>query len=274
MGLFRNLFGGKSDNAALLRAIQSVAAADNPQNSMKLYRSLLDCVLFIPVREIPGGLGAGRHNLDHPLDITLLELTDKLQQPVTPAFTDEDALRNWDPNTPFVGIKSRQYFRMVKGTEISAIVINPFDPIRKMLRPGGRITRFEFEALAEGMVPGRPDADGAIHMTFAEGKPVLIGQPVNPPSSQILEAVTAAGRSTPEIQQLYLFQMSPEGGEPRTVIGIDWKQQPEEPRVKSILAIMAQAVHPLLSGRNTLDIMVLRNSLGDAIKQRGRKLLR
>jgi SseB protein N-terminal domain/SseB protein C-terminal domain len=273
MGLLKNLFGGKSDNAPLLRAIQNVASADNPQNWMKLYRSLLDCVLFIPVREIPDGLGARRHTLGHPLDIALLELTDKLQQPVTPAFTDEDALRNWDPNTPFLGIKSRQYFRMVKGTEISAIVINPFDPIRKMLRPGGRITRSEFEALAEGMVPGRPDADGAVHMTFAEGKPVLIGQPVNPPSPQILEAVTAAGRNTPEIQELYLFQMSPEGGEPRTVIGIDWNQQPEETRVKGILAGMAQAVHPLLTGRNSLDFMVLRNSLGDAIRQRGKKLL-
>lgn len=274
MGLFRNLFGGKPDNAALLRAIQGVASADSPQNWARLYRSLLDCVLFVPVREIPEGLGAGTHTVTRPLDISLLQLTDRQQTAVTPAFTDEDALRNWDPNTPFLGIKSRQYFRMVKGTEISAIVINPFDPIRKMLRPGGRLTRFEFEALAEGIVPGRPDASGAVHLTFAEGKPVLIGQPATPPSAQVLEAVTAAGRSTPEIKELYLFQMSAAEGDSHTVVGIDWERRPEEPRVKRILEALASEVHPLLTGGNCLDFMVLEGSLGEAIRKCGRKLLR
>lgn len=272
MGLFRSLFGGKADNAALLRAIQGVASADNPQNWAKLYRSLLDCVLFIPVREIPAGLGAGNHVLARPLDIALLQLTDHQQKAVTPAFTDEDALRNWDPNTPFLGIKSRQFFRMVKGTEISAIVINPFDPIRKMLRPGGRLTRFEFEALAEGIVPGRPDA-GAVHMTFAEGKPVLIGEPANPPSTEILEALTTSARSTPEIKELYLFQMSAAEGDSHTVIGIDCSRRPEEPRVKKILETLAAAVYPLLTGRNYMDFMVLDGSLGDAVRQCGKKLL-
>ncbi len=272
MGLFRNLFGRKSDNAALLRAIESVAASDNPQNWTKLYRLLLDCVLFIPVREIPRGLSSGAETA-HPVDISLLQLKDNQQKPVTPAFTDEDALRNWDPNTPFLGIKSREYFRMVKGTEISAIVINPFDPIRKMLRPGGRITRFEFEVLAEGVVPDRLDASGAVHMTFAEGKPVLIGVPANPPSRQILEAVTAAARSMPEIRELYFFQMSTAEGESHTVVGIEWDRRPEEARVKKILETLGRSVHPLLTGRNYLDFMVLEGSLGDAIRKCGRKLL-
>jgi hypothetical protein len=273
MGLFRNLFGGKPDNAALLRAIQSVASADRPQNWAKLYRSLLDCVLLIPLREIPEGLDPGTHSLPRPLDISLLQLTDHQQKAVTPAFTDEAALRNWDPNTPFVGIRSRQYFRMVRGTEISAIVINPFDPIRKMLRPGGRLTRFEFEALAEGITPGRPDRAGAVHMTFAEGKPVLIGQPVDPPSAQIIEAVTAAGRSAPEIKELYLFQMSEAEGESHTVVGIDWDRRPEEPRVKKILDSLARAVHPLLTGSNYLDFMMVEGSLGEAIRKCGKPLL-
>jgi hypothetical protein len=273
MGLFRNLLGGKSDNTRLLRAIQSVASRDRPQNWAKLYRSLLDCVLFIPVREIPEGLDSRTHNLTRPLDMSLLQLTDHQQRAVTPAFTDEAALRNWDPNTPFVGIKSRQYFRMVRGTEISAIVINPFDPIRKMLRPGGRLTRFEFEALAEGIIPGRPDRAGAVHMTFAQGKPVLIGQPADPPSAEILEAVTATGRSAPEIKELYLFQMSAAEGESHTVVGIDWDYHPEEPRVRKILDALARAVHPLLTGGNYLDFMVVDGSLGEAIRKCGKRLL-
>jgi hypothetical protein len=270
---FRNLFLGRSKNAALLRAIENVASSDNPQNRTNLYRALLDSVLLVPVPEIPGGLAEGTHTLPHPVQIALLQLTDSQQRQVTPAFTDEEALRNWDPNTPFVGLKADLYFRLVKGMEISAILINPFDPVRKMLRPGGRIMRFEFEALADGILPGRPDASGATFMTFVKGQSVLIGEPATPPSPQILEALSAAGRSAPEIRQLYLFQMSTEEGDSRAVIGIDWRREPEDSRARTILDALAQAVHPFLAGRNFLDFMVVKDSLGEAIRQRGKKLM-
>jgi hypothetical protein len=272
MGLFRNLFRGKCDNAALLRAIESVGAADNPQNWTKLYRLLLDCVLYIPVREIPRGLSTGAETA-HPVDISLLQLTDNQQKPVTPAFTDEDALRNWDPNTPFLGIKSREYFRMVKGTEVSAIVINPFDPIRKMLRPGGRITRFEFEALSEGILPGRLDSSGALHTTFAEGKTTHIGPPAKQLPANIFNALVATGRTAAEIKELYLFDMASESGAAHAVIGIDLNRRLESAEVQQVLKSLAEAVHPLLLGRDYLDFMVLSDALGEEIRKIGRRLL-
>lgn len=273
MGFFQDLFRGRFRNITLLRAIQNVASADSPQNRARLYHALLDCVLFIPVREIPESLEPATVSGDG-LDISLLQLVDSQQKPVTPAFTDEEALRNWDPNTPFLGIKSRAFFRMVKATDISAIVMNPFDPIRKTLRPGGRITRFEFEALAEGMVPGQLDLFGAVPMTFAESKTVLIGQPISPPSARILDAVIGAVRNVPEIKQLYLFQMGSEQGDSRAAIGIEWLWRPEEQRAKVILGSLAQAVHPLLTARDYLDFMVIEDSTGDAIRQCGRRLLK
>lgn len=270
---FRNPFIGRSKNTPLLKAIESVASADDPRSRMNLYRALLGSVLLVPVPEIPEGLGEGTHASPHSVDIALLQLTDSQHRQVTPAFTDEEALRNWDPNTPFIGLKADVYFRLVKGTEISAILINPFDPVRKMLRPGGRILRFEFEALAEGMLPGWPDASGATHMTFAAGKSVSIGQPANLPPEEILKAIIAALRGVREIKELYLFQMSSEEGDSRTVLGIDWVRPPEEQRGKAILEALAQAVHPLLSERNYLDFIVLKDSFGDAVRQQGKRLL-
>jgi len=278
MGLLGRLFGGRSgagwdaDNAALLRAIQNVASADSPQNRDKLYRLLLDCVLFIPVREIPEGLrkGAGSGG---PCDIALQQLRDKQQKPVTPAFTDEQALRNWDPNTPFLGIRAREYFRMVRGTEVSAILINPFDPIRKMLRPGGRISRFEFEALAEGMLPGRFDPRGVLHMTLAEGKTAHLSPPAKSLPGNVLEAMVTAARSTGEIRELYHFDMASESGDAHAVIGIDLDRPLETAGLERVLKRLADAVHPLLAGRTYLDFMVLHDPFGDRIRSVGRKLL-
>jgi SseB protein N-terminal domain/SseB protein C-terminal domain len=280
MGLLGKLFGGRSseegkaDNAALLRAIQNVASADSPQNRDKLYRLLLDCVLFIPVREIPEVLRHGSDNAAHPCDIALQQLRDKQQKTVTPAFTDEGALRNWDPNTPFLGIRAREYFRMVKSTEISAILINPFDPIRKMLRPGGRIARFEFDALAEGLVPGRLDSSGGLQMTIAEGKTAHVGPPAKPLPGNILEAVVTAGRKAAEIKELYLFDMASESGETHAVIGIDLYAPLEDAGLRQVLKGLAAAVHPLLVDRNYLDFMLLSDSLGEEIKKIATKLLR
>jgi SseB protein N-terminal domain/SseB protein C-terminal domain len=279
MGLLGKLFGSKSgeewkvDNTALLRAIQSVASADSPQNRDKLYRLLLDCVLFVPVREIPEALRQGGNCAGRPCDISLQQLRDKQQKPVTPAFTDEEALRNWDPNTPFLGIRAREYFRMVKGTEISAILINPFDPIRKMLRPGGRIARFEFEALAEGIVPGRLDSSGALHMTFAEGKTPHIGSPAKPLPGNILDALVTTGRRAAAIKELYLFEMGSESGDAHAAIGIDLSRPLEAAELRQVLRNLADIVHPLLAGRNYLDFMVLSDSLGEEIRKVGKKLL-
>jgi SseB protein N-terminal domain/SseB protein C-terminal domain len=280
MWLLGKLFGHrkpsgewKTDNKALLRAIQNVASADSLQNREKLYRLLLDCVLFVPVREVPEELRHGGAAVGRPCNISLQQLRDKQQNAVTPAFTDEEALRNWDPNTPFLGIRAREYFRMVRGTEISAILINPFDPIRKMLRPGGRLARFEFEALAEGILPGRPDASGAMHMTLAEGKTAQIGPPATQLPPNILDALVATGRRAAEIKELYLFDMASESGDGHAVIGIDLTRRLDAAEMQQVLKGLAEAVHPLLLGRKYLDFMVLNNALGDDIRKVGRRLL-
>ena len=72
------------------------------------------------------------------------------------AFTDEEALRNWNKTIPWIALQGTAFFQAVDSTEAEEIVINPYEPENpnsKMIRPGGRVTRWEFEALAEGRIP-------------------------------------------------------------------------------------------------------------------------
>ena len=75
---------------------------------------------------------------------------------VAVAFTDEEALRNWNKTIPWVALQGTGFFQAVASTEAEEIVINPYEPDNpdsKMIRPGGRVTRWEFEELAEGRIP-------------------------------------------------------------------------------------------------------------------------
>lgn len=38
-------------------------------------------------------------------------LTDRQGRRVTPVFSDLAALRNWDPNSPYAGLKAQDFFK-------------------------------------------------------------------------------------------------------------------------------------------------------------------
>src|SRR5262249_35070133 len=162
-------------------------------------------------------------------------------QRITPIFTDAEALRNWDPNTPSLGVPARAFFKMIGKLSFDEVMINPFDPLRKMVRPGGVLKRFEFEALAEGLIPGRPDVDGGIPMTFRKGQTVSIRVLANPPSEALLSSVLAAAKAINEVKELYLFQMAMDGSESRVAIGVDLTHKVGPERRQEIVRWLAAA---------------------------------
>ena len=104
---------------------------------------------------------------------------DSAGQLVAVAFTDEEALRNWNKSIPWIALQGTAFFQAVLGTQAEEIVINPFepeDPASKMIRPGGRVTRWEFEALAQGLIPqDQPDDDADTQP--AQPQSVLVTMP-------------------------------------------------------------------------------------------------
>jgi hypothetical protein len=138
MGILGSLFGKKKGdspdegNAALAQAMHAVAMNDNADTRKKLYQELLASMFLIPVPELPKGLGPGTQKIETGMELPLYSPVDSDQVRSTVAFTDLGALRNWDPNTPYLGLKAIDFFRFLLGTDIQDIQINPFDPIRKM----------------------------------------------------------------------------------------------------------------------------------------------
>lgn len=272
MNFIKKLFGKKSeapvDNSRLLRAMHEIAVNDSDATRKKLYELFLDCQFYIPVPELPENLRKpDAAQSSEPIHIGLLGFPDHDGRKTTPAFTDLEALQNWDPNTPSIIIPSKPYFQMIRDTDFEQIAINPYDPIRKMLRSGGFITRKELEALADGLVPVSSPDSRLVKLEIEKGQQVLIGQPADPPSPEILQKLMDAARTVPDVEALYLAQIGFPDGELQIIIGVDVGDSSKQQYEQAIqrLGEQVQQLAP------TLNFCPLNTSFGQDIKRLGRK---
>jgi hypothetical protein len=263
-------------NPTLVRAMHDIAINENPENRKKVYEALLGSMLLVPVAEIPAdlsGLGPGLHTATSKTQIQLRRITDRNQIQLTAAFTDLEALRNWDPNTPYLGLNAPDLFRLVMGTDIQEVAINPFDPSRKMIRPGGRVTRAELELLSKGIVPGSPESKIAQVQLKANEK-VFIGRPANPPTPALEELLRSTAASFPAISELYVFQMATQGGTSHTVVGINLGEDVSREQQDEIAQSLGASVQAELKGRKSLDFMFLRGAMRVQIRKLGGLIFR
>ena len=263
-------------NPALVRAMHDIALNDNPETRKTVYEALLGSMLLVPVPEIPAdlaGLGPGFHTATSKTQIQLRRITDRNQVQVTAAFTDLEALKNWDPNTPYLGLNAPDLFRLVIGTDIQEVAINPFDPVRKMIRPGGRVTRAELELLANGIVPGSP-ASKTIQLPLKANEKVLIGRPTKPPSPAVEELLRSKAASFSSIGELYVFQMATQAGSSHTVIGINLREDVSREQQDEIARSMGASVQAELKGGQSLDFMFLRGAMLEQIRALGGLIFR
>lgn len=265
----------KIDNSRLVQAMHELALADTPEGREKLYKLLLTATIVIPTPEIPSDIKPNVVNrTTGTTKVDIIGLTGKNNQRITPVFTDLEALRNWDPNMPALNIPARTFFQMIGTLSFDEVIINPFDPVRKMLRPGGVLRRFEFVALAEGFIPGRPDASGAgIPMTLPQGHEATIGVVVEPPRELVLSSVLASARTMTIIKELYLFQMTTDNTKGRVIVGVDLNRKVDQELKQEIVRTLAATTHQLLEKGEYLDFMVMDSLLASTIRQRGKRLL-
>jgi len=287
MRLFDALFGNKNSrtnerspeessfeasfeagNPILIRAMHQVATSDTPENRMRVHSALLASVLLVPMPEIPEGLGHGVHTAKAPVRVQLTGIVDAHNVRITPVFTDIEALRNWDPNTPYLGIKALELFRWVLTTDIQAIIINPFDPIRKMIRPGGRMTRSEIEILAKGVVPTQIGNNTA-EFRLNAGEKIFFGLPANPPSDAIQELLRKEASAFPAVSELFYFQMATERGGSHTVIGIDLGGTLTRTQQQGMIRSLGETVRTTLKSTESLDFMFLSGGFGNQIREKG-----
>jgi len=275
MGVLDFIFGRRKKalpedrNSPLERAMHELALKECPENRKNVYEALLAAMLLIPVPEIPPGLdrGPGLHTTTTEVQFQFSMPLDRNNKRVAPAFTDAEALQNWDPNTPYIGIKAQEFFRLVMGTDVQAVVINPFDPIRKMIRPGGRVTRAELDLLSKGIVPTQIGPKGVqFHLKSNETR--YVGIPAKRPSEGLEASLRDKASEVPEIDELYLFQMATKGAS-HTVIGIVLNKIIARTLEDQIATTLGDHIQRKIEKGESLDFLILRGSFRDQVRATG-----
>src|ERR1051326_8408707 len=218
-------------NSPLPAAMMAVAKDDSPQNRQTLYQTMLNTWFVVPTREEPHdkpGFSAVPENVS---DSFSLEHNSEGQLVVV-AFTDEEALRNWQNRIPWIALQGTAFFQAVASTGAEEIVINPYEPANpasKMIRPGGRMKRWEFESLAEGKIPEKGATDKVV-----ESQSVLVSMPKQMPAPEVLNAMEETAGKFADIAAMYFGQVTYPDGEPHWTIAVEFsagtsvKQRSEE----------------------------------------------
>jgi hypothetical protein len=275
MNFFQRLFSKKDaihyegENAPLVHAIHQTAIDDSPSTRQKLYEALLTSTFIVPTPELPGqlrGRTSVRSNGD--LKVDMVGFTDKEGKKNTPAFTDAEALRAWDPNTPSLRVPARAYFQLVQQTNFDAIVINPFDPVRKMVRPGGWIRRAEFDLLAKGVAP-LPVPPNSVRMQLKPGQKLFIGIPAMRPSQEIEKLLQVEAGQHREILELHIFQMATHELGSSTVVGIVIDKAIPNEQEESIPPALGNAIRTRLGEGVSMDFMLLKGITLEDVRRNG-----
>ena len=255
-------------NSPLPAAMLAVAKDDSPQNRQILYQSMLASWFVVPTREtthdtpgfaaVPANI-ADSFSLEHNSEGQLVAV----------AFTDEEALRNWNMSIPWIALQGTAFFQAVANTEAEEIVINPYEPENpesKMIRPGGRVRRWEFETLAGGKIPQEASTEEAV-----EPQSVLVTMPKQMPTVEMFSPISEAARAFPEIAGMYFGQVIYPDGEPHWTIAVEFAEGVSAKQVKHMMAALVKAARHVFPRSVTADLLLASTALGQSIKASGKK---
>jgi len=157
----------------------------------------------------------------------------------------------------------------VAGTEAEEIVINPYEPANpesKMVRPGGRVTRKEFEELAAGRIP-----EGDSSEQVMEPQSVLVTMPKEMPTPEMFDAMGKAACAFPEIAGMYFGQVIYPDGEPHWTVAVEFAAGASAKQVKHMMAALVETARRVFPRSVTTDLLPASTALGQSIKTSGKK---
>jgi hypothetical protein len=259
------------ENAVLVQAMEELARKNDPENLKKMYEALLTSRLLVPTPELPC------KELDGNVELQLVFINGQ-QGKLTPVFTDIEALRNYDPNTPCLSVAARPFFEFVsnrrdnQGVAIfQGVVINP-PSIRKLVRIFGLIPRTELEVLARGLVPAGK-VGGLVPCAIpAAGAGGLI-HPLNETlPSAVAEALRKSAVSVPEVATLYVFLLEHTHGSPQLTVGVGFDTKVTKERVQLIVQTLWKDVAPSLTELKTLDFVAMNGQIAAQAESAGDKI--
>lgn len=259
------------DKSPLPAAMLAVAHGDSPETRHVLYESMLKTWFLVPTREAPAD-APGFHDIQEGTAASFSLEHDSAGLLVAVAFTDEEALRNWNKTIPWIALQGAAFFQAVASTEAEEIVINPYeieDPASRMIRPGGRLTRWEFEALAQGAIPQMQANDGAGPQSTAQS--LLVTMPAQMPTPELFDAMSAAARKHNDVVALYFAQVIYPDGEPHWTIAVEFASSSSVKRDKATMSALTKEARRVFPRTVTSDLVPASTALGQSIKTTGKK---
>jgi len=255
-------------NSPLPAAMLAVANEDSPQNRQALYESMLDAWFIVPTREAPPETPGFHSTPTNIADSFSLE-HDSEGQLVAVAFTDEEALSNWQKSIPWIALQGIAFFQAIASTGAEEIVINPYEPANpasKMIRPGGRMKRWEFESLAVGHLPQHESS-----RQEAESQGVLVSMPKQMPTAEMFNAMSGAAQPFPEIAGMYFGQVTYPDGEPHWTVVVECAAGASAKEVKHMITALVKTARRVFPRSITTDLLPASTALGQSIKALGKQ---
>ena len=149
---------GFPKNPVLERAMDEIARNDNAETRESLYKAML-ATTFIAQGSISGSTVAsdGKWIADSSTRVAFRTVEHPPGNIVLPVFTDAEALISWaSAEVQWIAMPAQQLFQSIVPSNIAEVRVNPFKPGQTINRPGGVITRNEFVALTQGLLPECP----------------------------------------------------------------------------------------------------------------------
>jgi hypothetical protein len=278
MSLFRDLFRKhrSPNNPALERAMQEMAKNDNPKTRKSLYKTVLASTFIVP-GTASGGTEVAQGNwvADRNTRVAFKTIEHPLGNLVLPVFTDVEALTSWaGSEVQWVALRAQDLFQSIAPGNIAEVRVNPFRPEQTISRPGGIITRNEFVALAQGLLPESMVSSNTAQLKVAAGQKLLIGAPAKEPPTELLRKFTDYFQQIPELRGAYLFQMTNQNVT-SSVIGLHFAAEPNVQRMEQIMQGIGDVARGAIPAGVSIDFMPLKTGpLFDSVQKCGKALLK
>jgi hypothetical protein len=279
MSFFKSLFRkpGSPENPALERTMDELARSDNTRTRESLYKAILAST-FVLQGTVSGGAEErdGKRIADGNTRVAFRTVEHPPGNIVLPVFTSVEALTSWagSSEVQWIALGAQELFQSIAPGKIAEVRVNPFRPEQTISKPGGTITRNEFLALAQGLLPESMISNNTAQLRVAAGQKVFIGKPANVPPAKLLMRLTDYFHQIPELRGAYLFQMANQNVTSR-VIGLHFGSEPDAQRTQHIMQGVGDISREEIPAGESIDFMPLKaGPLLDGVQKCGMALLK
>jgi hypothetical protein len=277
MSLFKGLFRRQDSpkNSALERAMHEVARNDDAKTREWLYKTVLASTLIVQ-GNLSGGTEGRKGNwiADGSTRVAFKTVEHPPGNIVLPVFTGVEALNSWaGSEAQWIGLRAQELFQSIAPLNIAEVRLNPFRVGQEISRPGGIITRNEFIALAQGLLPEAVISTNTAKFKVAAGQKLLVGKPAKLPPAELLRKLTDYFQQIPELRGAYLFQMANQNVT-SGVVGLYFAAEPNAQRMDHIMQGVGDVTRGEIPAGVSIDFMPLKTGpFLDSVQKCGMALL-